>query len=148
MTDKFIDAGYDSTTGIPKPVERKFTDGAEHVLIAGSAPSTTAATSNATSASPPEASRVIKASAGNLYALHGYNSKASSQFIQLHDSASLPANGVVPVLVLEVTAESNFFFDFGVYGRHFSTGIVVCNSSTANTKTIGSADCQFDAQYT
>lgn len=93
------------------------------------------------------ASQVIKAGPGMLYRLVGYNSKASAQFIQLHDAAALPADTAVPKEVITVAATSNFAIDLGVYGRKFSTGIVVCNSSTGPTKTLGSADCFFSAQY-
>lgn len=102
--------------------------------------------SNATS-SAYEASRVVKASAGKVFGLQGYNSKASAQFIQLHDAASLPADTAVPEVILTVAATANFSIDFGTNGRYFPTGIVVCDSSTGPTKTLGSADCWFDVQY-
>lgn len=92
-------------------------------------------------------SLVIKASAGNLYMLNGYNNAAGSQFIQIHNTASVPGNGSVPILTFAVPANSNFSFDWGVYGRRFSTGITVTNSSTAGTLTIGANNCWFDAQY-
>jgi hypothetical protein len=94
-----------------------------------------------------ETSRVVKAVAGALFGLSGYNSKASAQFIQIHDAAALPAEGTVPVAILTAAASSNFSIDFGVYGRTFTNGIVICNSSTGPTKTVGSADIWVDAQY-
>jgi len=81
-----------------------------------------------------------------LCGLSGYNSKSSTQFIQIHDAASLPADSSVPVIVFEVGASSKFAIDFGFSPRKFTTGIVVCNSSAGPIKTIGSADCWFDVQ--
>ncbi len=111
-----------------------------------STPTADMAPSNATT-TVYAASLLIKASVGILKGISGYNSKTSQQFIQIHDAASVPADGVAPVITFLVPATSDFSIDFGVSGRFFTTGIVVCNSSTGPTKTIGSADCWFDSQY-
>jgi hypothetical protein len=93
------------------------------------------------------ASLIVKASAGVLYIVTGFNSRSSGQFIQIFDSATLPADTSVPKVIFYVESNSNFSFDLGVYGRAFSSGIVICNSSIGPTKKIGAADCWFDVQY-
>ena len=93
-----------------------------------------------------EASRVVKSGPGILYGFTIYNSKASSQFIQVFDAAALPADGAIPAWVGTVAATSNLAANW-LPGRTFQTGIVLCNSSTGATKTIGAADCFFDAQF-
>ena len=94
-----------------------------------------------------EASRLVKAGPGVLTGFSGYNSKASAQFILVFASATLPADGAVPVLVITAPTAANFSYDPGIYGRAFPHGVYITNSSTGPTKTIGSADCWFDAQY-
>jgi hypothetical protein len=77
----------------------------------------------------------------------GFNS-GSTQYIQIHNASSLPADTAVPIYVFKAPGGASFSLDLSPYGDYFSTGIVVCNSSTIATKTIGSADCWFIAQYT
>ncbi len=92
---------------------------------------------------------IIKASPGVLYNLTGYNSKTSSQFILLLNATTVLGNGnATSFPALNVPAGQTFSLDFGgKFGRFFSTGMVIVNSSTANSITIGSADCWFDALY-
>jgi len=92
-------------------------------------------------------SLLIKAGAGTLYGIQGYNSLGATQWIQLHDTASVPADPAVPKIIIAVPGTSNFSLDLGKRGRPFATGIVACNSTTGPTKTIGLANCWIDAQY-
>lgn len=94
-----------------------------------------------------EASSVSKASAGTLRSCDGYNSLASAQFIQIHDASSLPADTAVPEFVITVPASSNFSIDFGEDGLYFAVGIVICNSTTGPTKTIGAANLYMTTRY-
>lgn len=91
-----------------------------------------------------EASRVLKASGGTAIAVWGYNS-GPAQFIQVHNTTSVPANGAVPVAIFAVAATSNFSLTVPMTGLPLSTGITVCNSTTGPTKTIGATDCWFNA---
>lgn len=95
-----------------------------------------------------EASHLVKSDEGTVFGFTVYNSKASTQFILLMDAKTLPIDGQVPAIPYAIPAASNLLVDFGVYGRRFNNGIVICNSSTGPTKTIGSADCWFDVQFT
>ena len=92
------------------------------------------------------ASQIAKAAPGSIFRISGYNSGAA-QFVQLLDAATLLADTAVPKIVFAVAATSNFDFDFGEKGRFCEAGIVVCNSSTGPTKTIGGADCWFNIEY-
>lgn len=92
-------------------------------------------------------SLVVAAGECRLFGASIYSNNASAQFVQLFDAAALPADGAVPVAVYTVAATSNLGLYFGTAGRWFYRGIVICNSSTAATKTIGAADTWFDVQY-
>ena len=94
-----------------------------------------------------EASHVLATGPRTLVSCIGYNS-GSAQFIQLHDATSLPANGAVPTYTFTVPASSNFSLDIPNAEAKFGVGIVVCNSSTGPTLTIGSANCFFTAVTT
>ena len=81
-----------------------------------------------------------------LHRLMATNMNGSTRYIQVFDSATLPADGAVPLLIFPLATLTSISppIDFGVYGQTFVNGIVVCNSSTEATKTIGSADSFFN----
>lgn len=90
------------------------------------------------------ASLLVKSSPGLLF---GFTvSSTAAQFIQVFDASALPADGAVPVLSLAVGAASQIGVAW-IPPRGFRGGIVLCNSSTQHTKTIGSATCIFDVQF-
>lgn len=101
--------------------------------------------STSVSSAAYESSHVLSAAPAKLHSLTGYNAGVG-QFYQLHDAAALPAEAAVPKITFYVPAASSFSLDYGLRGRSFATGIVICNSSTGPTKTIGAADSWFDAQ--
>lgn len=76
-----------------------------------------------------------------------YSTKASAQFLNVFDQATLPADGAVPLFSWPLAANNGVGFDWTPTGRRFRSGLVLCNSSTDATKTIGSADTFFDVQY-
>ena len=75
------------------------------------------------------------------------NTNAAAQYIQLHDASTVPADTAIPSTVFTASASSDKIVSYSLPGRYFTTGVVICNSSTAATKTLGSADCFFDVQF-
>jgi len=103
-----------------------------------------------------ETSSVTKASAGRLYALSGYidaTAPSATYYIQILNASSLPADGAVthlvePKQIVHATGSPSYFsYDYGLFGRYASTGIVVCISSTQFTKTISGAYLAMTAAY-
>ena len=92
------------------------------------------------------ASAVVKTGPGILYGFTITNTSGSAQFVQVFDGTEVPADGAVPILAKSVPAGDAVGFNW-LPGRTFLGGIILCNSSTQATKTIGSADCLFDAQF-
>ena len=98
---------------------------------------------NASVSTALAASIVAKTSAGSLVSLQVYNDKSSAQYIQVFDAAALPANGAVPVYTFTLASKGTQTIDFGDYPVNCVNGIVIANSSTGSTLTVGSADCWF-----
>ena len=94
-----------------------------------------------------EAARRVSAGPAYLVAFTVANTNAAAQFIQFHDSVAIPANGAIPDLLFTAAGSADKTVSYTLPGVYFASGIVVCNSSTAATKTLGSADCFFACQY-
>lgn len=80
-----------------------------------------------------------------LLGLTVYNS-GPAQFILPFDLTSVPANGAVPLIPYAVPAGATLALFFGTEGKFLKNGLVLSNSTTAGTKTLGAADCWFDVQ--
>lgn len=93
------------------------------------------------------ASLIVRAAPRKLVSIRVHSFKISPQYILVMDSTTLPANGAVTLLCppIKVLADDYREIKFEVPVAA-SAGIVVCNSSTAPSKTIGAADCIFTVQ--
>ncbi len=99
----------------------------------------------ANSANAAANSALVCVGNGTIHRLAGYSPTA--QWIQIHDAAALPADGVNCLLTLPVLANNWFDWYFGVDGIPFYFGLQICNSTTDIAKTIGAADTQFVCTY-
>jgi hypothetical protein len=82
-----------------------------------------------------------------VYGCTVYSTNAAAQFVNFFDNSALPADGAVPLFSWPLAAHNGVGFSWAPNGRRFYAGLVLCNSSTDATKTIGAADCFFDVQY-
>ena len=84
-----------------------------------------------------------KRSNTKVFLLTGYTSV--SQYIMVFGTNAVPANGAKAQLgPFPVSAGQFYSIDFGAYGADLD-GVTICNSTTANTLTIGAADTTFQA---
>lgn len=90
---------------------------------------------------------VAKTGIAKLFGFTATSTNVAAQFILLFDAVALPANGTVPVAAFNVAAASPATGYWGSVGRSFSRGIVLANSTTQGSLTLGAADCIFDVQY-
>lgn len=82
-----------------------------------------------------------------VYGFTVYNSLAAIQYLQMFDGTSVPADTAVPLMTFQLPAQQEKGVWYGDCGRIFRQGLVLCNSTTDTTKTIGSANCFFDVEY-
>jgi hypothetical protein len=90
------------------------------------------------------ASIVVKPTSGLLYGF--WVSSVAAQFILVFDLNAVPAAATVPLLSFPVAATSGVGANW-IPPRAFRNGIVLANSSTQHTFTVGSADCLWDVNY-
>jgi hypothetical protein len=89
---------------------------------------------------------VVKTGPGILYGFTFTSTLAAAQFVQVFDAATVPADGAVPILAKSCPASDAVAFSW-LPGRTFLVGIILCNSTTQGTKTIGAVNSLFDAQF-
>lgn len=78
------------------------------------------------------------------YAFCGYTT--TTQYIMVFQTNAVPANGTKATFSVPVTAGQFYSIDFSYYGADLDK-CTVCNSTTANTLTIGAADTTFQAIF-
>jgi hypothetical protein len=149
MSQVLVSNSYVSTNpDIPVKVTVDSGANVQHMIIDGLSPSITVGNLSNYTSSALEASKIVSAVPCKLFVISGFSTLASDQYIHIFNSATLPANGTKPDIVLYASAGSTFGYTSpALYGRYFSTGLVICNSTTLATKTLGAANVSFDIQY-
>jgi hypothetical protein len=94
-----------------------------------------------------ENSHFVSAGECRLFGFTVSSTLGAGQFIQVFDAVDLPANGAIPLLSIDIATVTAKGVYFGMVGRWFYRGIWLCNSTTQGSKTLGAANCLFDAQY-
>jgi hypothetical protein len=88
----------------------------------------------------------VKATAGNVFSLACHNINGAARFIQLHNTATVPGGGAVPLFSFLVPTGAQTLVGtdfFTASGVNFSTGIAFAFSTTEGTYTAGVATDQF-----
>ena len=84
---------------------------------------------------------------GRVMGISVSSTRASGQFIQVFNATAVPSNGAIPLISFDIATVTAKGVAFTPGGRWFTSGCVVCNSTTQGSLTLGSADCLFDVQY-
>lgn len=82
----------------------------------------------------------VKATAGNVFSVYCNNENASDRFLQLHNTATVPAGAAVPLYTFRVPATGDVLIGtdfFTAKGGRFTTGIAFAFSTTKDTYTAG-----------
>ena len=84
----------------------------------------------------------VKSSAAQLFSVYVHNVSSSARYLQLFNTATVPASGATPVFTFLVPAGGVTVMDgafFGPNGANFSTGLAFACSTTAKTYTAATA---------
>ena len=73
------------------------------------------------------------------------NTNASVRYLHLFNTASLPANGAVPMDSAHCTSGQRAIVTYAIPTDRCGTGLTVALSSTSNTLTIGASEALFTA---
>lgn len=79
-----------------------------------------------------------------LLGWHAAHRGAQASWIQIHDSATVPPDGAVPIVTHQIDKDSDAHIEGILYNQYFENGIYICESDTVPTKTLHSTmDCFF-----
>jgi len=84
----------------------------------------------------------IKASTGNVFSAYCHNNSGAVRYFQLHNKATIPLAGEVPIFTILVPVGAAIFLEgsfLGEDGHNFATGIGFAVSTTEATYTAGAA---------
>jgi len=90
-----------------------------------------------------QASQIVSAGSAMLQEIICTNTSVAAVYCQVFNSATVPADTAEPVIVFAVPAGATASYD-AQQGISFDTGISVCVSTTAHTKTIATAIAVFN----
>ena len=71
-----------------------------------------------------------------VHAIHVAHSGGSAAWVQIHNSATAPADGAVPLVSHSVAANSDADIEGQGYPYYFDEGVYICESTTIPTKTL------------
>lgn len=92
-------------------------------------------------------SAVISAVPATLVDIQIQNVTAGVKYIQLFDSATVPADTAVPNMCFTIPASGSLNITLNGIPEHFATGIAIASSSTQATKTLSAtSDIFFTAR--
>jgi hypothetical protein len=87
---------------------------------------------------------LVKATAGRLYKVQGYNAAAAVRYIKLYNKATAPTVGTdTPAVTLALGPSAAFTLDLSNIGLYFATGIgfgLTVNSADADTTALTAGD--------